>query len=100
MKAQPYNRSNMSKGIRATMLLTITAAVMVFAYVQDRATASGARRYVTLQRRAMSGQGPEVTIDQVMRPSVERSVRQGLMWGAVVLVAGLGVAAVGGRRQA
>jgi len=41
-----------------------------------------------------------VTIDQVMRPSVERSVRQGLMWGAVVLVAGLGVAVVGGRRQA
>jgi hypothetical protein len=34
-----------------------------------------------------------------MRPAIERSVQQGLMWGGAVLVAGAGVAGVVSRRQ-
>jgi hypothetical protein len=79
---------------RAAVLVTLVAATVVFAYVQDRGTASGIGRYVTLQREAMAGQRPAVAIDQVMRPAVASSVRQGLMWGAVVLIGGLGAAAV------
>ena len=80
--------------------LTFAAAVVVFAFVQDRVTTSGATRYVALQRQAISGQGTAVTIDEVMRPAVARSVRQGLGWAAIVLVAGFGAAAVMGRRRA
>lgn len=80
--------------------LPFAAAVLVFAFVQDRVTTSGATRYVALQREAVSGQGTGVTIDEVMRPAVARSVRQGLGWAAVVLVAGFGAVAVIGRRRA
>jgi hypothetical protein len=52
-----------------------------------------------LQREAMAGRRQPVTIDQVMRPAVSRSVRAGLLWGAVVLVSGLGTASVVGRRR-
>ena len=61
-------------------------------------TAAGARRYVSLQRAALAGGGPLVTIDEVMRPAIDRSVRQGLAWAG--LVAGVGVvAAVAVQRQ-
>ena len=70
-----------------------------FAVVQDRVTAAGARRYVALQRDALAGRGPSVTIDQIMRPAIRRSVQQGLLWGGVVLVLGLGVAGAVGRRR-
>lgn len=90
----------MNRCARAIVLVTVTAAVVVFAVVQDRVTASGARRYVTLQRAALAGDTPPVTIDAVMRPAVERSVEQGLLWGGVVLISGLGLAAVISRRAA
>jgi hypothetical protein len=79
-------------------LLTLLAAVAVFCVVQDRGTAAGARRYVALQRDAIAGRGAPVTIDGVMRPAIADSVRRGLGWGAAVMMAGVAVTAVAGRR--
>jgi hypothetical protein len=84
---------------RAIVIATAIAALAVFAVVQDRVTAAGARRYVALQRDALAGRGPAVTIDEIMRPAIQRSVQQGLLWGGVVLVLGLGVAGALGRRR-
>jgi hypothetical protein len=65
-------------------------ALVAFAMVQDRTTASGARRYVTLQRDALAGRGKRVTIEEVMQPAIDRSVRDGLLAaGGVVIVGGL-----------
>jgi hypothetical protein len=75
------------------------AALAVFLVVQDRVTAAGARRYVALQRSAIAGRTPPVTIDEIMRPAVDRSVRQGVLWGGVVLLVGLGAAAVMARSR-
>ena len=69
----------------------------VFLTVQDRITAAGARDYVGRQRAAAVGQAPAVTIEEIMRPAVKRSVRVGLLWGGVVLAAGLAVAFSAGR---
>lgn len=80
-------------------MVSAIAALAAFLVVQDRITAAGARRYVALQRVAIAGQTPPVTIDEVMRPAVERSVRQGLVWGALVLAAGLGTAVIASRRD-
>jgi len=84
---------------RAIVIITALAALAVFAIVQDRVTAEGARRYVALQRDAIAGRGQAVTIDEIMKPAIQRSVQQGLLWGGVVLVLGLGVAGVVGRRM-
>jgi len=84
---------------RAIVMLTAVAALVVFAIVQDRVTAAGARRYVSLQRDALAGRGQAVTIDEIMRPAIRRSVQQGLLWAGVVVVSGLGVAGAVGRRQ-
>jgi hypothetical protein len=81
-------------------MATLVAAAMVFAYVQDRVTASGARRYVSLQQQAMSGQGTPATIDRIMRPAVARSVRDGLLRAGGVLVAGCGITVLIARRRA
>jgi hypothetical protein len=85
--------------VRVIVLLTVAAAAIVFAYVQDRVTASGAREYVMRQGEAIEGRGPTVTIGEVMDPAVDRSVWQGLKWGAMVLVAGLVAAAFVGTRR-
>jgi hypothetical protein len=76
--------------LRPGVILVITAfvALVVFAVVQDRITAAGARRYVAIQRDALAGRGQPVTVDEIMRPAVERSVESGLAWGGLVLVAG------------
>jgi hypothetical protein len=84
---------------RAVLVITALAAVVVFAIVQDRVTAAGARRYVALQRDALAGRGQLVLVDQIMRPAIARSVQQGLMWGGVVLVAGVSLAGVMSTRQ-
>jgi hypothetical protein len=84
---------------RAILVLTVLAALVVFAVVQDRITAAGARRYVAIQRDALAGRAQPVTVDEIMRPAIERSVQQGLMWGGLVLVAGAGVAGAVARRQ-
>ena len=79
---------------RALVLLTLVSAFVIFCIVQDRVAANGAGLYAALQREALAGRAAPVTIDQVMRPAVRRSVRQGLIWGGVVLVGGLGAAVV------
>ena len=73
-------------------MASIAAAITVFLVVQDRITAGGARDYVARQRAAALGQAPAVTIDEIMRPAVRRSVRVGLLWGGVVLAAGVAMA--------
>ena len=78
---------------RWVVIVTCVAAVVVFAVVQDRITAAGARQYVTLQREAIAGRGKPVTIDEVMGPAIERSVRRAALWGGLVLVTGLVLAA-------
>jgi hypothetical protein len=78
---------------RGVLIATALAAIVVFAAVQDRVTAAGARRYVALQRAALAGRGPAVTVDEIMRPAIAQSVREGLWWGGAVLVSGVGIAA-------
>jgi hypothetical protein len=71
--------------------VTFVAALVVFAAVQDRVTASGAREYVRAQRAALAGRGTPVTIDQVVAPAVRRSVRDALAAsGAVAIIGVLG----------
>jgi hypothetical protein len=84
---------------RTILLLTLAAALVVFAIVQDRVTAAGARDYVTQQRAALDGRAAPVTIDGVMRPAVRRSVRLGASWAAVVMAIGLVGAAALRTRQ-
>jgi hypothetical protein len=83
---------------RTILLITAAAATMTFAVVQDRITAAGARRYVSLQREALARGDAPVTIDEVVRPAVRESVHQGLVWSSVVLAAGVAVAAFAARR--
>jgi hypothetical protein len=64
----------------------------VFLVVQDRVTADGARDYVERQRAAAVGRLPPITVDEVMRPAVQQSVRLGLLAGGVVLAGGLALA--------
>ena len=84
---------------RAILAITALAALVVFAVVQDRITAAGARRYVAIQRDALAGRAQPVTVDEIMRPAIERSVQQGLTWGGLVLVGGVSVAGAVARRQ-
>jgi len=65
----------------------------VFCSVQDRVTASGARQYVDRQLAAAAGRGNPVSVDEIMRPAVRRSVEDASLWSALVLSAGV-VAAV------
>ncbi|PYR69395.1 MAG: hypothetical protein DMF87_24110 [Acidobacteria bacterium] len=84
---------------RAILVSTALAALVVFAVVQDRVTAAGARRYVALQRDAIAGRGQPVTVDEIMRPAIHRSVQQGLLWSGVVVVGGVGIAGAVGRKR-
>jgi hypothetical protein len=79
---------------RTVLLITLAAAIVVFCVVQDRVTAGGARQYVELQRAAAAGRGNPVTLDEIMRPTVRRSVRQATGWSLVVVVAGIAAARV------
>lgn len=87
----------MTTPFRWVVLVSVIAALAVFLAVQDRVTARGARRYIDLQRSAIAGRTSPVTIDEIMRPAVDRSVSQGLLWGSVALVTGLGTAVVVGK---
>ena len=74
---------------RSSLLCAIVlAAFAAFCVVQDRITAAGARRYVALQREALAGRGKHVTIEEVMRPAIDRSVRGGLLAAAGVMAIG------------
>lgn len=84
---------------RAIVWLTCVAAVVVFAAVQDRVTAAGARRYVALQRAALAGVGEPITIQQVMDTAVARSVRIGGLSAGAVLVVGFGAIAASSRAR-
>jgi hypothetical protein len=55
---------------------------------------------VALQRAALAGRGPAVTVDEIMRPAIAQSVREGLLWGGAVLVSGVGIAAAVAARGA
>jgi hypothetical protein len=87
-------------GVRITaarvVVFTLAAALVVFCVVQDRVTAAGVRRYVTLHE--VAG-GSAVTIDEVMRPAIRDSVHEGLLWSGIVAAAGLGAAVVVARRS-
>ena len=78
---------------RAVVFTCITA-IVVFAVVQDRLTAAGVARYVTLHREAAG-----VTIDEVMQPAVKDAVRQGALWAGAVLATGLSGTLVARRRR-
>lgn len=84
---------------RAILIVTAIVALAVFAFVQDRVTAAGARRYVAIQRAAIAGRGQPVTVDEIMKPAIARSVHEGLAWGGAVLLAGVSLAAVSRRRS-
>ena len=75
-------------------MVTLVSAVTVFAVIQDRVTAAGARRYVALQRARIAAGEPPVGVDDVMRPAIQRSLRQAGLWSGAVLVAGLVVTAL------
>jgi hypothetical protein len=87
-------------GVRLTaarvVVFTFVAAFVVFCIVQDRVTAAGAVRYVTLHS---DPGGSTATIDEVMRPAVRESVREGLAWGGLVAIAGSAIAGVVARRN-
>lgn len=104
--SQPHSRRDVGRIIQAEMLsanpraivaLTCLAAVVVFAAVQDRVTAAGARSYVTLQREALAGLRDPITIRQVMDPAIARSVFAGALAAAGVLAVGLCAAAAANR---
>ena len=76
------------------ILFTFVAALVVFCVIQDRVTASAADRFVSLQRAALASGGPTLTIEQVMRPAIRCSVRQGLLWGGGVAAVGLAATVV------
>ena len=80
------------------VVFTCIAAIVVFAVVQDRVTVAGVGEYVSASRDAAAGRRPLLTIDEIMKPAVTRGVRQGALWGGVVLVAGLGVTLAARRR--
>ena len=81
------------------VILALLAAIVMFCVVQDRITAAAVGRYVTLKRAAMAGAGPQVTLDEVMRPGVRRSVWRGALWGLVTLGAGTAAAVIWSRRR-
>jgi len=81
-----------SRGARIVAALSLVAGFATFCVVQDRVTAAGARRYVALQRAAIDGRGRPVTIDEIMRPTLEQSVWRGVEWGGGVALVGLAAA--------
>jgi hypothetical protein len=69
--------------------VTFVAALVVFAVVQDRVTASGARQYVAMQRSAPTGRSAPMTIEEVMAPAIRRSVRDAAACSGGVMLIGV-----------
>jgi len=80
-------------------VFTCIAAIVVFAVVQDRVVVAGVGEYVSASRDAAAGRRAPVTIDEIMKPAVARSVRDGALWGGAVLIAGLGGTRAARRRR-
>jgi hypothetical protein len=80
------------------MVASMVAAIVVFCIVQDRVTSTGVGQYVVRQRAALTGGGPAVRVDSVMRPWIARSVREGLAWGALPLTVGVVLSMIALRR--
>jgi hypothetical protein len=95
----PFSRTYNWAVIRRLIALTFLAAFVVFCVVQDRVTAAGASRYAVAALAALDRHQPVAPIDSVMGPAVRRSVGLGLASAGVVLVAGLGTAAVVARSR-
>ena len=74
--------------------LVLLAAVITFCLVQDAATSAGVGRYISAQRAALAGQGPRVTLDEIMGPANRQAVREGMRWSGRVVLAGVIVALV------
>ena len=69
--------------------LVVLGAILAFCVVQDAETSAGVGRYLTAQRAALAGQGPRVTIDEIMGPANRLAVREGMAWSGRVAMAGL-----------
>ncbi len=76
---------------RVLVGVTCALAIMVFAVVQDRVTAAGARRYAATSRQALESGRQSVAVGDVMGPAIRSSVRWGAASAGLVLVVGLGV---------
>ena len=79
--------------------LTLLAALVVFAVVQDRLTAAGARSYVAQQRARIEAGRPPIAVDAVMRPAIAGSVHAAALAAGGVTAVGL-IAAAARRRRA
>lgn len=69
--------------------LVVLAAVITFCLVQDAETSAGVGRYITAQRAALAGNGPRVTVDEIMGPANRLALREGMAWSGRVAMAGL-----------
>ena len=69
--------------------LVVLAAMFTFCLVQDGETSAGVGRYLTAQRAAMAGQGPRVTVDEIMGPANRLAVRDGMAWSGRLAMAGM-----------
>ena len=69
--------------------LVVLAAMLTFCLVQDAETCAGVGRFLTAQRAALAGQGPRVTVDEIMGPANRRAAREGMAWSGRVAMAGL-----------
>jgi hypothetical protein len=69
--------------------LVVLAAISTFCFVQDAQTSAGVGRYISAQRLALAGQGPRVTVDEIMGPANRLAVREGMAWSGRVAMAGL-----------
>jgi hypothetical protein len=69
--------------------LVVLASLLTFCLVQDAETSAGVGRYLDAQRLANAGQGPRVTIDEIMVPANRLAAREGLAWSGRVAMAGL-----------
>ena len=79
------------------LIVAALIALGAFAYMQDLWMAEAAGRYADLQRDALAGRGPAVTVTGVLEPAIRESVEVGAAWGGGAFGAGAVVAAVARR---
>jgi hypothetical protein len=74
---------------RTLSIATVVLAVAVFAAVQDRVTAAGARRYAAVARDAIAGGRQPPPIEEIMAPAIRSSMRWGGASALAILLVGL-----------